>query len=185
MSSDVPALLIVDGYNVLNAWRGILKQKSLSEAREDLVHALADYAGYTGQSIVLVFDAWKGERNARTVEQVPATLQVVYTRRGETADHYIERLCDEMSERASYGKLHLRVATSDSVEQTIAMGRGAIRISARELLREIEQMRNPSAQRTSAASPRLRGGSTLMDRLPEATRQKLERMRRGEEPNDP
>ena len=182
MAKEIPALLIVDGYNVLNAWRGVLKEKPLSEAREDLIHALADYAGYTGQQIVLVFDAWKSERIARTIEQVPATLSVVFTRRGETADHYIERMCDEVRERAEYGKLLLRVATSDSVEQTIAMGRGAIRISARELLREIETMRNPDVQKNKLPIKAQRGGgSTVMDRLPEETRRKLEKMRRGEE----
>ena len=182
MAKEIPALLIVDGYNVLNAWRGVLKEKSLSEAREDLIHALADYAGYTGQQIVLVFDAWKSERIARTIEQVPATLSVVFTRRGETADHYIERMCDEVRERAEYGKLLLRVATSDSIEQTIAMGRGAIRISARELLREIETMRNPDVQKNKLPVKAVKGGgSTVMDRLHEETRRKLEKMRRGEE----
>lgn len=180
MARETPALLIVDGYNVLNAWRGLLKEKPLSEAREDLIHALADYAGYTGQQIVLVFDAWKSERIARTVEQVPATLQVVFTRKGETADHYIERMCDELGERAEYGKLLLRVATSDSIEQTIAMGRGAIRISARELLHEIETMRNPDVQNARIPA-KAKSGGTLMDRLPEETRRKLEKMRRGEE----
>ena len=182
MAKEVPALLIVDGYNVLNAWRGKLKNTSLADARDDLIHALADYAGYTGQKIVLVFDAWKSERIARTVEQVPATLEVVFTRKGETADHYIERLCDEVSEKAAYGKLIVRVATSDSIEQTIAMGRGAIRISARELLHEIDTMRNPDVQRQVLPVKAVRGGgSTVMDRLPEEMRAKLEKMRRGEE----
>ncbi|MBQ4085887.1 MAG: NYN domain-containing protein [Clostridia bacterium] len=182
MAKEVPALLIVDGYNVLNAWRGKLKNTPLADARDDLIHALADYAGYTGQKIVLVFDAWKSERIARTVEQVPATLEVVFTRKGETADHYIERLCDEVSEKAAYGKLVVRVATSDSIEQTIAMGRGAIRISARELLHEIDTMRNPDVQRRVLPVKAVRGGgSTVMDRLPEEMRAKLEKMRRGEE----
>ncbi|MBQ3223377.1 MAG: NYN domain-containing protein [Clostridia bacterium] len=182
MAKEVPALLIVDGYNVLNAWRGKLKNTPLADARDDLIHALADYAGYTGQKIVLVFDAWKSERIARTVEQVPATLEVVFTRKGETADHYIERLCDEVSEKAAYGKLIVRVATSDSIEQTIAMGRGAIRISARELLHEIDTMRNPDVQRRVLPVKAVRGGgSTVMDRLPEEMRAKLEKMRRGEE----
>lgn len=182
MAKEVPALLIVDGYNVLNAWRGKLKNTPLADARDDLIHALADYAGYTGQKIVLVFDAWKSERIARTVEQVPATLEVVFTRKGETADHYIERLCDEVSEKAVYGKLIVRVATSDSIEQTIAMGRGAIRISARELLHEIDTMRNPDVQRQVLPVKAVRGGgSTVMDRLPEEMRAKLEKMRRGEE----
>ncbi len=186
MPPRMEALLIVDGYNVLNAWRGAMRDKPLADARDDLIHALADYAGYTGQRIVLVFDAWKSERVERTVEEVPATVSVVYTRKGETADHYIERLCDEVSEKVEYGRLALRVATSDSLEQTIVLGRGAVRISSRELLREVETMRGhgPSNQRGETdvrASTGRSGGSTVMDRLPEDVRQKLEKMRRGEE----
>ncbi|MDO4739269.1 MAG: NYN domain-containing protein [Eubacteriales bacterium] len=182
MAKETPALLIVDGYNVLNAWRGKLKNMPLADARDDLIHALADYAGYTGQQIVLVFDAWKSERIARTIEHVPATLQVVFTRRGETADHYIERMCEEVRDRVEYGRLTLRVATSDSIEQTLVMGRGAIRISARELLREIETMRDPDVQRkVLPVRAKSAGGSTVMDRLPEETRRRLEKMRRGEE----
>ena len=186
MTARPDALLIVDGYNVLNAWRGAMRGKPLADARDDLIHALADYAGYSGQRIVLVFDAWKSERVERTIEEVPATLSVVYTRRGETADHYIERMCEEVRERVEYGRLQLRVATSDSLEQTIVLGRGAVRISSRELLREVETMRghdpsNTKEQSDVRASTGRAGGSTVMDRLPEDVRRKLEKMRRGEE----
>ncbi len=178
MSADIPTVLIVDGYNVLNAWKGLLSQKSLSEAREDLIHALSDYSGYTGEQVMIVFDAWKSERTDRSIEQVPSTVSVIYTRKGETADHYIERMCDELSERASYGRIVLRVATSDSLEQTITMGRGAIRISARELLRMIEEVRHPQEVKVRPVTART-GGGTIMDHLPEETRRQLEKMRLG------
>lgn len=180
MSGGTPSVLIVDGYNVLNAWRGLLASKPLSEAREDLIHALADYSGYTGERVILVFDAWKSERNMRTEEQVPATLSIVYTKRGETADAYIERLCEQMREQALYGRILLRVATSDQLEQVVTMGRGAIRISARELLRTVEEMRHPAEK---VVPVKKSTASTLMDRLPPDVREKLERMRRGEETN--
>ena len=178
MAKEVPALLIVDGYNVLNAWRGKLKNTPLADARDDLIHALADYAGYTGQKIVLVFDAWKSERIARTVEQVPATLEVVFTRKGETADHYIERLCDEHARRVELGRLELRVATSDGVEQTIVMGRGAVRLSSRELIREMGESKNTGAVYAKPAFKSAR--STIMERVPEEVRIQLEKLRRGE-----
>ena len=38
-------LLLVDGYNVLNAWKGILSGRSLADARDQLVARLHDYAG--------------------------------------------------------------------------------------------------------------------------------------------
>ena len=112
----------------------------------------------------------------RTVEKQGA-LTVVFTQRAETADHYIERLCDEAAPRVNAGRMELRVATSDGVEQTVVMGRGAVRLSSRELMYEMNQARagaNVAAPKTRAAR------STIMDSLPEQVRARLEKMRRGE-----
>ena len=150
--------------------------KSLDEARDALIHRLHDYAGYSGQKIVVVFDAWQSDRRMRTVEKQGA-LTVVFTQRAETADHYIERLCDEAAPRVNAGRMELRVATSDGVEQTVVMGRGAVRLSSRELMYEMNQARagaNVAAPKTRAAR------STIMDSLPEQVRARLEKMRRGE-----
>ena len=169
-------LLVVDGYNVLGAWPQLTQGKSLDEARDALIHRLHDYAGYSGQKIVVVFDAWQSDRRMRTVEKQGA-LTVVFTQRAETADHYIERLCDEAAPKVNAGRMELRVATSDGVEQTVVMGRGAVRLSSRELMYEMNQARasaNVAAPKTMAAR------STIMDSLPEQVRDRLEKMRRGE-----
>ena len=167
-------LLIVDGYNVLNAWRSGMDARSLSDARDELAHRLANYAGYTGQKVVLVFDAWMSDRMQRTCEE-QGPLTVVFTQKNETADHYIERLCDSYAREMEYGRLEIRVATSDNVEQTVVLGRGAIRLSSRELLYEMEQTRRQGA----AAAEKPPRKTTLMDRLPPEVREKLDRMRRG------
>jgi len=168
-------LLLVDGYNVLNAWKGILSGRSLADARDQLVARLHDYAGTTGQKVIVVFDAWQSDRPMRSIEE-NGQITVVFTQQKETADHYIERVCDELSERVRAGHTILRVATSDGVEQTIIMGRGAQRVSARELLYELEGARGAR----KALSQPGKKKSSLMDRLPEDVRQKLEQMRRGE-----
>ena len=95
-------LLVVDGYNVLNAWRPSLRSENLSDAREELTQRLMNYAGYTAQQVVLVFDAWMSDRMQRTTE-VLGPVTVVYTRKNETADHYIERLCDSYAREMEYG----------------------------------------------------------------------------------
>ena len=42
-------LLIVDGYNVIGAWREAEKhQWTLDESRDRLMHQLEDYSGYAG-----------------------------------------------------------------------------------------------------------------------------------------
>ena len=50
-------VLIVDGYNVLNARRHIDGASALADARDSLIAQLQDYAGFSGQTVILVFDA--------------------------------------------------------------------------------------------------------------------------------
>ena len=161
---------------MLNAWRSGMDARSLSDARDELAHRLANYAGYTGQKVVLVFDAWMSDRMQRTCEE-QGPLTVVFTQKNETADHYIERLCDSYAREVEYGRLEIEVATSDNVEQTVVLGRGARRVSSRELLREMDSVRREGA---ATATAQRRSRSTLMDRLPEDIRRRLDDMRRGE-----
>ena len=162
-------LLYVDGYNIIGAWaQANREQWPLGECRDRLIHLLQDYAGYTGQEVCVVFDGYKADRPLRSVE-MRAELTVVYTRHGETADHYIERMCQQLPKYRE-----ARVATSDSIEQTLILGRGATRLSARELWRELEQERSagrgrhkpPSAQqRTSLSAALSQEQYELLDQL--------------------
>lgn len=130
-------LLYVDGYNVIGVWPQAQRENwPLDVCRDRLIQLLEDYAGYSGQEIWLVFDGYRTGRALRTVEERDG-LTVVYTRHGETADHYIERQCEEMPKYRE-----ARVATSDNVEQTVILGRGATRISSRELWWELNQTRS-------------------------------------------
>ena len=169
-------LLIVDGYNVLNFARPGLMGRQLDDARDQLIDRLHDYASYSGQGVVAVFDAWKSDRMSRSIE-TKDQLTVVFTRRGETADHYIERLCDDKKRLVDARKLEIRVATSDLVEQTVIFGRGAVRMSARELLGEMDDMK---AMARKSVKPKAPQKATVMDGLPGDVRAKLERLRRGE-----
>ena len=147
-------VLIVDGYNVINAGREVPGEKagSLADARERLLSELMDYAGWSGQQIILVFDAWMSDRDRRTEEQRGA-VTVVYTQKGEIADRYIERLCDELTADIELRRVEVRVASSDALEQTIVLGRGAGRMSARELIFEMEQQRAAGVRRMEKPTP--------------------------------
>lgn len=117
-------ILIVDGYNVINVRKPVRESRGLEDARRALTDRLHDYAGWSGQEIVLVYDAWLSDRMQRSVE-TRGPLKLVFTMKGETADCYIERLCDELAEDVALRRAEVRVATSDLIEQTIAFGRGA------------------------------------------------------------
>ena len=149
-------LLYVDGYNIIGAWPWAQRPGvALDEARDRLLHELEDYAGYTGQEVVLVFDGYKSERLTRS-HDARTLVTVVYTKHAETADQYIERACTLLPPYRE-----ARVATSDQMEQTLILGRGATRLSARELLAELRETRNrgrdqhrasPAADRTPLLS---------------------------------
>ena len=170
-------ILIVDGYNVINVRKPVRESLVLEDARRRLTDRLHDYAGWSGQQIIVVYDAWLSDRTQRSIEN-RGQLQVVFTMKGETADCYIERLCDELADDISMRRAEVRVATSDLVEQTIAFGRGAGRISSRELLMEMDMA---TANRGGTMGTTGKRSSTVADRLPADIRERLERMRRGEE----
>ncbi len=166
-------LVVVDGYNVMNAWRRDADRSTFADLRDALAERLLNYAGFSGQEVILVYDAWMSGRATRT-EEISGPLKIVYTQKNETADHYIERLCDSLAREVELGRLEIRVATSDNVEQTVVLGRGAMRMSARELLTEMDRVR--AAGSAKPVRPRK---TTVMDRLPEEIRRRLDEMRKG------
>ena len=123
-------LLIVDGYNVIGAWTDAMRQDwSLDASRDQLAHLLQDYAGYSGEEVVLVFDGYQSDRMTTTEEQAGPIL-TVFTKHGETADSYIERYVAQVPRYRQ-----VRVATSDGLEQSQVLSTGAVRLTSRELLR--------------------------------------------------
>lgn len=127
--------LLVDGYNIIFAWKELsdLAKTDLNAARGKLMDILSNFQGYRKMHLILVFDAYRVKGNPGSVEHYH-NIDVVYTKEAETADQYIERVTHEIS-RKNY---HVRVATSDGLEQIIIMGAGAIRVSARELYQEVQ-----------------------------------------------
>lgn len=164
-------LLLVDGYNVIGAWTVPQREHlTIEESRNRLIHMIADYAGYSGEEVIVVFDGHYTDRPMSTrIEQYG--IQVVFTRHGESADNYIEASCE-----AAPKWRKVRVATSDAVEQTVTMGRGAVRISSREFLMELSQVRT-QGKRTVAAPP---SRGDLLTRLTPQQREIFDRMRKGE-----
>ena len=165
-------LLIVDGYNVIGAWREAEKERwSIDECRDRLLRLMEDYSGYSGEDVVLVFDGYQSDRKTRTEEQF-GNLTLVYTRYGETADSYIERLVAQTPKYRA-----VRVATSDGLEQSQVLSTGAIRLTSRELLRELRHLRQRGMEqhRTVSTAPK----ASLASRLPQDTLNALEAMRRG------
>ena len=81
---------------------------------------------------MVVFDGHKVKGNPGEKSRYH-TIQVVYTEEGQTADAYIESLADQIGKNYA-----VRVATSDALVQLGSLRSGVLRMSARELLEEVE-----------------------------------------------
>lgn len=127
--------LIVDGYNIIGAWPELqkLKDTELEEARDKLIHTLAEYQSFSGMKVYLVFDAYKVPGLGKKYLQ--SNLRVLYTKEKETADELIERLVTQLMGR----RRQIYVATSDMIEQHVIFGKGALRMPSSELLVKIQQ----------------------------------------------
>ena len=127
-------ILLVDGYNIIGAWKELrlLRDENFEDARDRLVELMAEYKAVKGWRVIVVFDA----------HLVPGTeqlyiqhdVEVIFTRKNETADERIEKLSTDLKGR----KIQIHVATSDMTEQNVVFGHGALRKSARELEIEME-----------------------------------------------
>ncbi|MED3719995.1 NYN domain-containing protein [Geobacillus stearothermophilus] len=130
-------VLIVDGYNIIGAWpalRRLKEEGDLAAARDLLIDKLADYKGFTGDHVVVVFDAHLVQGNEKKYKNYD--IDVIFTKENETADERIERLAKTLIN----ARTKVYVATSDYTEQWTVFGQGALRKSARELLHEIEEV---------------------------------------------
>ena len=165
--------LIVDGYNIINAWDNLkeISKVDLDGAREKLVHYIIEYAHYTGKKAIIVFDAYNVKNSKEKIEE-RKYITIVYTKEHQTADSYIEKYISSLSKYDD-----IEVATSDYAEQQIILGKGASRISARELklyvdsamvkIKEEQEKRQQKIQR-----------NFLEERLDKDILSKLENIRR-------
>lgn len=139
------AELIVDGYNVIHAWtslKRLLSEASLEAARDKLVERLAVLGMITGESVTVVFDAHHSASMSNSEEMVDG-VRVVFTRRGHSADHAIERI----AYAASNTKEIITVATSDRFQRDLVRGMGGAVISALELERRVLDAEKEMSQR--------------------------------------
>ena len=129
--------LIVDGYNMIFAWDELaqLAKDDIPAARDRLISLLSDYQGLRGVKTVLVFDGYKVRQGLGSGTDEEG-LGVVYTKEGETADAYIQRLVQEIGKN-----YNVRVASSDGMIQLFALRAGVLRMSAPELLAEVKLAR--------------------------------------------
>jgi predicted RNA-binding protein with PIN domain len=127
--------VIVDGYNVVHAWpelKRLLDTASLEAARDKLIERLSVFGMVAGADVTVVFDAHHSAARSNSEELVEG-VHVLFTRKGHSADHVIERIAYGASQVGDV----ITVATSDRVQRDLVRGMGGAVISALELERRV------------------------------------------------
>jgi predicted RNA-binding protein with PIN domain len=170
--------LIVDGYNVIFAWPDLaaLKDVKLEDARDMLIAILADYAAMTRQSVTVVFDSHR-RPDAEASEQTINGVRVLYSGRKTSADHVIERLLFEARPTDE-----VTIATSDALQRDLALGRQVKTVSALTLKAQVDGVLARRDRQMSDGRAQSDIARRLEDRLDPKSRERLERLRRGETP---
>ena len=132
--NNLSEYLLLDGYNVIFAWDELkaTAESDLALARDILTRILCSYTAFRKCHATIVFDAYK-RRGGEGSEEQCGNVKVVYTKEAETADSYIEKTSKTLVDNYT-----VRVVTSDLEEQYVILGNGALRVSAKEFKREIE-----------------------------------------------
>src|SRR5207244_12624838 len=95
----IPSIhLVVDGYNLLGVRGGL--RGDIEARREALIRELAGYRQRKGYPLTVIFDGW---RSGQAVEhgEWREGIEVVYSRKGETADTVIKRLAAKFGSDAA------------------------------------------------------------------------------------
>jgi len=165
--------VFVDGYNVVNSWDILKKEKSVSleSARQKLIDILDNYGAINGCKVILVFDGYKVAGNRESKYEYNKNLMVIFTKDGVTADAYIEKEVNHIGR-----KYEVYVVTSDSLEQQTIFQRGAVRISSIEFYNLVfktnEDIKHNSKKVNSSDK------NVLLDNIDDDVLKKLEAMRR-------
>ena len=132
-------LIIIDGYNILNAWEKYKPFLNLSfeNARNELIYDMGEFSKLIGIDLLLAFDAYK--INFKGTSEIIKGIEVIYTKQNETADQYIEKKLDEIGR-----KISVSVGTDDTLIQKLVTQRGGIVLTSKELLFRYENLKNKS-----------------------------------------
>ncbi len=173
-------ILLVDGYNIVGAWRELIQvrdRQGLEEARHRLIEILTGYSAYQGFDTQVVFDAqYRDTPNNREV--MTNHLCVHYTDFGQTADTFIEKTCADFRTDIRKFDHRLIVATSDRAQQLTVVGYGAEWMSAEQLGNDVEFVIRKVERKIKPAKKS--AGRFLFNSLDPDAQKRLSQMRYGD-----
>jgi len=122
--------IIIDGYNFIKNVTSLTGNWAyIQQSKERLAQALFSFNRQRNYSITVVYDGWKNGGVEESYEKVGG-IHIIHSRKGETADRVIIRLCEESLEE-------LWVVTADREIISAVIGNGGQVITPMEFQRKI------------------------------------------------
>jgi predicted RNA-binding protein with PIN domain len=112
--------ILVDGYSLLHNWPELARGRARhsAEARDALIRRLTLYQDAIGTPITVFFDG-AGQRSGSPNAASSTAVEVLYSRKGQTADQMIERAAYRFG---AYGEV--MAVTDDRAEQDMVISLG-------------------------------------------------------------
>jgi hypothetical protein len=124
--------ILVDGYSLLHAWPELApgRPPHSAAAREALIAALTAYHDATGTPVTVVFDG-QGAPAGTPGHEAAGAVEVLFSRRGKTADDLIERAALRL---LAYGGV--LVVSNDGAERATVISAGGAAMSCANFVHE-------------------------------------------------
>lgn len=126
--------ILVDGYSLLHNWPELAngRARHSAAARDELIGRLTLYQDASGTPLTVVFDGAGAPSGTPAASSTPE-MEVLYSRRGQTADQVIERAAHRFS---AYGEV--LAVTDDQAERETVLSLGGSVCSCGNFVREVE-----------------------------------------------
>ena len=126
--------ILVDGYSLLHNWPELApgKPRHSAAARDELVRILTQYRDATATPITIFFDG-AGAPPGTPKTESPGSLEVLFSRAGQTADEMIERAAHRFG---AYGEV--LAVTDDQMERDIVGGMGGLASSCLNFIQMVQ-----------------------------------------------
>ncbi len=127
--------ILVDGYSLLYNWPQLAPGQAphSAAARDALIWRLTQYQDATGIPVTVFFDG-SGAPSGRPTAASSAMVEVLYSRKGETADPMIERAVHRFG---SYGEV--LAVTEDHAERDTVIGLGGSAASCGSFIQDVDR----------------------------------------------
>ena len=126
--------ILVDGYSLLHSWPELApgRPRFSAAARDELIRRLTLYQDACGTPITVIFDG-AGAPNGTPAASSRPEMEVLYSRRGKTADQLIERAVHRFG---PYGEV--LAVTNDHAERETVLSLGGSACSCANFIQEVE-----------------------------------------------